>query len=59
MVIMDRLDASIQVETQLVGQDDKNRHAELQTALCGVVQVCCLPVTVTVQRSLGLDEKNG
>lgn len=38
LVILDRLDTSISMESQVVGQDDRTQLAELQMSLCGVVQ---------------------
>ena len=38
VVMLDRLDATIAAEANLLGSDDKNVHAETQAALCGVVQ---------------------
>lgn len=43
-VVLDRLDRSIDTQTQLPGSDDRNHHADLQTSLCGVVQVWCFQV---------------
>jgi importin subunit beta-1 len=39
LVILERLEVSIKMESQLLGLDDRNQHADLQMALCGVVQV--------------------
>lgn len=42
LVIMERLESTVSVDTQLLSPEDKSHHAELQTALCGVVQVFML-----------------
>eukprot|EP00158_Paraphelidium_tribonemae_P009976 Partr_v1_DN29017_c0_g2_i8_m58624 putative importin len=38
LAILERLEASIAMEGQILGQDDKSQLADLQVSLCGVVQ---------------------
>ncbi|KXS20860.1 importin subunit beta-1 [Gonapodya prolifera JEL478] len=40
LAILDRLDASVAMQTQLVNQDDRNVHYETQANLCSVLTSC-------------------